>query len=88
MSKIFQKLVQEQRNAVAEKLQMGGDFPQCEAKSATDQDWQHILAETQAEIFEQCRFDVSDPPVNRGLKRRLAILAAICEAWHDELEGV
>lgn len=78
--KAFAVLVREQRNTVAEVLQLWGDFPQG-VETACSQDWQHVLAEHTSGLYEQLRFDESDPAVIRQVRIRLARIVATCQAW-------
>jgi hypothetical protein len=77
----FHKMMDEQRKHVIERLQMFGDFPQCDLRVNCASDWSHILIEATGDLFEQLRFDESDPEVCRDILRRLALIAVICQEW-------
>lgn len=83
----FRALVKQEESRVTEALQLGGDFPQCTNDNAISQDWQHILVEATGALFEQLRFDESDPVVIRVMRLKLAQIAAICEAWDKSIMG-
>lgn len=79
--KDFRVLVGQMRPNVIEALQLWGDFEQLQAPGNCSQDWQHVLSHYLTEIFEQCRFDESDPAVVESLRVRLARMVAACEEW-------
>jgi hypothetical protein len=80
-------VVECQRKNVVEALQLYGDFPQLNAKTACSQDWQHVLTMRMVDLFEQLRFDESDPEVFRAIERELANIIATCEEWHAALSA-
>jgi hypothetical protein len=83
----FRKLVEDKKRCVIERLQLGGDFPQCNKENATSQDWQHILSEANTDLFEYLRFDENDPEVAKVIVKRLALIAAIVEEWAENFDG-
>ena len=86
MDTSFSRLVAQEHNCVAEVLQLWGDFPQG-SDNPCSQDWQHVLHEHTNGLFEQLRFDESDPVVIRAIRLRLARIAATCAAWDNAIMG-
>lgn len=83
----FRALMTQERNSVMLLLQLGGNLTTTPDR-ANELDWQHTIVEALASVMEDARFDLSDPVVARGLKRRLAVAASACEMWADQLEGL
>ncbi len=84
-NKSFKELVKNEHPVIVEALQAGGHVAGCDEQNAEPIDWIRILMETQADIALECRFDLSDPETNNALRRRLANLVAICEAWEKQI---
>ena len=49
-------------------------------------DWQHVILSSLTDAFEQARLDECDSQIIAALKRKLAVTAAACEMWADNLE--
>lgn len=81
----FKAHVESNRKRVIERLQLFGDFPQCNPRRAISQDWQHILIGATADLFEQLRFDENDPAVQHDILNRLGLVVAVSEAWATAL---
>lgn len=76
------------RNRVLEHLTGCGYAPHTTAENANQVDWQHALLECVSEVAFEARFDLDDPVVIKAMKTKLAITAAACEMWADQLEGL
>lgn len=81
----FRSLVRKHSHRVNEVLQLWGDFPECETRTADASDWLHVLMERMTELCEHCRMDECDPEVSRALRNSLSHIVATCEAWDKRL---
>lgn len=83
----FAERIEEQSKRIIERLQFFGDLPQVDERTACQQDWQALLMQSIADIFEHCRLDESDPLVQEGLLKDLALLSAVCREWAKQMEA-
>jgi len=76
-----------QKNEVIEYLTCGGSIQGVTIENAELADWQHVLMEANASLFEHLRFDANDPKNQFAILKKLALIAAIVETWGKTLTG-
>ena len=76
-----------QKNEVTELLTCGGSYPNMTIDQAETADWQHVLMEANASLFEYLRFDTNDPANQFAILKKLALIAAIAETWGKTITG-
>jgi hypothetical protein len=82
--KTMQALVRAERKNITETLAAGGHVL-VDENTAEPLDWIRSLMDTNADIALECRYDLSDPETSAALRRRLAKMVAICQAWDNQL---